>query len=225
MGCSQNWIFKGTHFLQGIAGGLEVPALVGVYAQADLGSYGGADFPDALHVFWSIFSQLDLDDADAICLEADSGLRHFLRSTDTDGKVGLYFLLFATQVTIERLSCGFGGEVVEGYVEGAFDGGIESGEIVEFLHAGLFLEGVFSFPDCGEVFGHFEAGRLGLADDHGEGGAFADTIVTGIGMDADEGILGAAHGAGRDGERMHGDAELVDIGSDNFHFVFLLCVY
>ena len=42
-------------------------------------------------------------------------------------------------------------------------------------------------------------------------------MKSGIGMHADKGILGKMHGTRSDRERVHWNAELVDIGMDDLH--------
>jgi hypothetical protein len=83
---------------------------------------------------------------------------------------------------------------------------------MQFLHAGRQVQGIPAFPAGGKILSHFKTGGLRFTGDHREGRAFADSVVTGIGMDADQGILCIMHRAGSDRKRVHRDAELVDIG-------------
>ena len=89
-----------SHGLKGLACGLEVPALVGVDAQDNSGPNRVADAANAFDVLRPVLPEFDFDDADAVCFELRGGLRHFFRSVDADGKVGLEWFFLSAEVTV-----------------------------------------------------------------------------------------------------------------------------
>ena len=88
---------------------------------------------------------------------------------------------------------------------------------MEFVHPFCQGQCIPAFPAGSKVFGHLETGSLGFADDHGEGGTFSYSVITRVGMDSDEEVLGIVHGPGRDGKGHHRDAESVDIDMEDLH--------
>ena len=120
---------------------------------------------------------------------------------------------------IERLSCLAGGQIIKGHIKSALDGGIKGREHMQLAHSGGDVFRVPASPKCGEVLCHLKAGGLGLAYDHRESGAFAYTVIAGIGVDTDKDVLCIMHGPCGDRKGMHRDTELIDIGLEDLHII------
>lgn len=108
-------------------------------------------------------------------------------------------------------------DIIQRHIKSAFNGAVAGDTIVELLHTLLNAERVFPLPQVSKIFCYFKAGSLGLSNDHGKCGTFANAIYLLIGKYPDKNILCKMHRPCRNRKRVHRYAELINIRACYFH--------